>query len=315
MRANRAFADDYRARAEAPPSGARRPRALVTGFGRFLHNPTNATGQIVTRLLPDLRYPLTEPPGAEVDPPGPQLAVAQGLIELPRAGEVELCAMVLPVFWDLAAFLVLREIEAFVPDLVVMNGVAGPRQSLWLELGAQNRAKDAPDGSNVLRPATAMAPLVAGASEARSNLASWEAIADAARRELEARAGVVHDVERLDAVLQGVAFAGFPRTSNAYLCNATTYVVGHALDHPGEAIALMQSSDGDVRYTAPSAEGDRRSAMPRWFMHWPSALDGVHLDAAADVLRAVVDAQLLALEEGPPPTPGDNALADVPAAT
>lgn len=314
---NRAFARGYAARAAAPPPGSVRPRVLVSGFGRFLEHATNATGLLLSRLVVDLDYPHTEPPPeGTIDLAGPQLAVGQGAVELEGVGGVEVCAVILPVFWDLAAYVLLREIEAFAPDVVVMNGVAGPRQKLWLELGAVNRAKDSPDASNLLRPSAATDPLIARAGDgdrARSHLASWEAIGSAARATLASRAAVSHEGEPLEAVMQGVAFAGFPRSTNTYLCNATSYVVGYALDHPGEPIAMLESDDGAIELTF-STSGDAISpSVPRWFMHWPSALDGPQLDAAADVLRSVIAAQLLALVEGPAPSRGDNALAEIPA--
>jgi hypothetical protein len=287
---------------------------LVSGFGRFRTHVANASGLMVSELLPALAYPLTEPPSpGEIDPPGPQLAVEQGVVDLPGVGEVDLLAAILPVFWGLAAYLLLREIEAFAPDVVVMNGVAGPRQKLWLELGALNGAKDQPDGSGILVPSEPMSPVLAGASdpsEARSNLASWHAVADAARSTLAEQASIVHAGERLDEVLQGVAFAGYPRKSNSYLCNATTYVVGYALDHPGEPLAVMQSDDDDpLAFAMPAGH----SSVPRWFMHWPSDLAGDHVTASAAILRAALAAQLRAVADGPAPSRGDNALAEIPA--
>ena len=50
--------------------------------------------------------------------------VATTTIVLAGAGPVDVCAMILPVYWDLAAILVAKEIDAFRPNLVLMNGVA-----------------------------------------------------------------------------------------------------------------------------------------------------------------------------------------------
>src|SRR5438876_9586734 len=60
-KANLAFAKGYKPK--CIQRGAK-PRVLVTGFGRFLGNRDNATGQLVSRLLPSLKYPLTDPPPA-----------------------------------------------------------------------------------------------------------------------------------------------------------------------------------------------------------------------------------------------------------
>ena len=79
--ANVSYALSYRARCVS--RGGSRPRVLVTGFGRFLSNPPNATGMLVSKLVPAARYPVTERPGeaehqadrrghpVEQDHPGP----------------------------------------------------------------------------------------------------------------------------------------------------------------------------------------------------------------------------------------------------
>lgn len=316
--ANVGFALGYRARSVARPG---RRRVLVTGFGRFLDNAINATGKIVSALVPAARYPATErAPRGEVDPPGPQTSVAQGTLTLPRAGEVDVCAMVLPVYWDLAAILVLREIEAFAPDVVLMHGIAGPEQDLWIELGAVNRAAAQRDGSDLLEPAagaSALAPIVPDADDddtARGMLLSWGAVRDAARAELAACAGVTAGGRRLGDVLTGVRLAGFPREGNTYLCNSLSYAVNYAMTRPGRALTLLCASDpapGAVNAVTVNLARDAR-AVPRAFMHWPSRLVGAHIDAAAGIVRAALDAQLTALHTGvEAPTTGSNARAEM----
>ena len=79
---NLRFAESYEARCTVTHA-TKRPRVLVTGFGRFKTNALNATGLVVSELLDGLDYPMTEPPpSGQVDPPGPQTAVAHGVIEL-----------------------------------------------------------------------------------------------------------------------------------------------------------------------------------------------------------------------------------------
>jgi hypothetical protein len=318
--ANVAFALGYRPVSVARPG---RARVLVTGFGRFLDNATNATGKIVSALVPAARYPATARPArGEVDPPGPQTSVAQSTLSLPGAGEVDVCAMVLPVYWDLAAILALREIEAFAPDVVLMNGIAGAVQDLWIELGAVNRAMAQRDGSDLLEPAAAadaLAPIVpdAGGDDAlRGMLFSWASARDAARAALAERAAVRAGGRRLDGVLTGVRLAGFPRDGNAYLCNNLSYAVNFAMAHPGRALTLLCASDpvpGAANGVTVGLARDAR-AVPRTFLHWPSRLAGAHLDAAAGIVRTVLDAQLTALRTGgEAPTAGTNARAEIAA--
>jgi len=322
--ANVAFARSYTARCAAPTGEARaRKRVLVTGFGRFLSNARNATGLVVSRLVPGMTYPETAAPAAgEVDPPGPQLAVARGAVALEKAGDVEVCAMVLPVYWDLAAILVAKELDAFAPDLVVMNGIAGPAQDLWIELGAVNRAMALTDGSNLLAPlpppGASHAPIVPSAAASqgkRGNLLSWSAVKDAAAAAIVAQGSVSEGGDELRDVLHGAKLAGFPRSSNTYLCNNVTYAVSYLMSHANRSVTLLKASrsvPGKVN-SVPTRVARDLAAVPRVFVHWPGRLDhgqddGPHVEAAASVLRAMIDAQL---GGGAAPTVGDNALAEV----
>ncbi len=319
--ANADFALSYRAQSVCRPG---RRRVLVTGFGRFLGNASNATGHIVSRLVPSTVYPETaRPPKGEVDLPGPQTSVSQSTLQLSRAGEVDVCAMVLPVYWGLAAIVTLKEIEAFAPDVVLMTGIAGPTQDVWIELGSVNRALGLRDGSDLLTPSRrrgdTRSPVVPGArpyDRVRGMLWSWEPVRDAMRAELARHAAVVEAGVRLDAVVHGVKLAGFPRAGNAYLCNNITYAVNYAMAHPGRALTLLQASDprrGAVNRVQVTLQRDAR-AVPRTFMHWPSMLAGAHLDAAAELMRAALDAQLVALDDpAQAPTVGTNALAELAA--
>jgi hypothetical protein len=310
------FAKSYTARCK--PSSTRK-RVLVTGFGRFMSNTTNASGEIVAKLVPGLTYPMTEPPPAgQVDDPAPQTAVALGTLKLPHAGEVDVCGMVLPVAWDLSAILALKEIESFRPDMVMMNGIAGSTQPIWLELGSVNRAMSAPDGSGTLEAAVEGSPLVksAPASETRRGLRlSWSAVRAAADEAIDAHHADVVNGQAFGDVLTGTAYAGFPRESNTYLCNNLTFVVGYLMDHRNVGVKLLSPSQ--KKKGAPTGVTVRlthdESKVPRVFVHWPSSLSDGHLDIAADVMASMIDAQLDASAHGDLPTRGDNSMADLPA--
>lgn len=320
--ANFDFAHNYQPVCTMPEDSgteARRPRVLVTGYGRFGDIQHNATGQMVAELLDSLEYPITAPPPpGEVDAPAPQTRAARGTIELPQSGRVDVCAMVLPVFWDLAAILVLHEIAAFEPDLVLMNGVAGPSQPLWLEMGAVNAATAMSDGSENLSPVEEGTPLVPSApaeERVRPNLLSWITVRNAAQNAIFSPLDLEGD-EPVAHVLTGAALAGFPRSTNTYLCNNVTYTVGYLMDHPDETVRLMEASqvrDGHDGAIEMALSQDHR-LTPRAFIHWPSLLQGELLAPGVDVLRAMIDAQLHALASGTREQPrrGDNALADLP---
>lgn len=315
--ANLAFAKSYKPRCAPKTPG--RPRVIVTGFGRFMSVDNNATGRMVSALS-GVAYPETTAPAAgNVDAPAPQLAVGTTTLDLPNAGKVDVCAMILPVYWDLAAVLIAKEVDSFGPSFVLMNGVAGDRQPTWIELGSVNRAAPLDDGSNQLRPAVgknqSYAPIVANASKAdgaRGLFLSWDHVHTAAAAAIAKHAGDMEGEERFDAFVSGVELAGFPRESNTYLCNNVTYVTNYLMSYPGKSVSLMQASvkkAGVANDLAVVIKRDVRS-VPRVFMHWSSALSGTHVTAGADVMRAVIDAQLTAKSAGEAPSLGDNARAN-----
>lgn len=315
--ANLAFAKGYKPR--CAPKTAGRPRVIVTGFGRFMSVENNATGRMVSALS-GVAYPETTAPAAgKVDAPAPQLSVGTTTLDLPNAGKVDVCAMILPVYWDLAAVLIAKEVDAFGPSFVLMNGVAGDRQPTWIELGSVNRAAPLDDGSNQLRPAVgknqSYAPIVPTATKAdgaRGLLLSWDHVHAAAAAAITKHAGDMENGERFDAFTPGVEFAGYPRESNTYLCNNVTYVTNYLMAYPGKSVSLMKASvkkAGAANDLSVEIKRDVRD-VPRVFMHWSSELAGAHVTAGADVMRAVIDAQLTAKAAGEAPTLGDNARAN-----
>jgi hypothetical protein len=210
--------------------------------------------------------------------------------------------MILPVFWDLAAILVLKESEVFRPDFVLMNGIAGDRQPLWLELGSVNEAVSLPDGSGTLAPIEPGAKLLSEVPEeerARGLLLSWSEVRVAVEGTLAARAGEVSPTGvPFGDVARGARFATFPRSSNTYLCNNTTYAVNYVFDHPGRTFRLLEPSDprpGGPTGVDVSLATDLTRA-PRVFVHWPKEIGAGHVERGADVMRSLVAAQLTATE-------------------
>jgi pyrrolidone-carboxylate peptidase len=318
--ANVTFARSYAAQCARalPPSS--RPRVLVTGFGRFMSIANNATGRIVSTLVPRAGYPETQPPApGAVDLPGPQLSVGAMTLELPGAGSVDVCAMILPVYWDLAAILIAKEAEAFTPSFVMMNGVAGPTQPLWIELGATNRATRNYDGSDLLAPAIVpgqeLVKLIESApasEDAQSNLLSWRAVEASARAAVARHAREVDNGLAFGDIASGASLAGFPRLSNTYICNNVTYTIGWLMSHPGQEARLLRASvpvPGAINEVRAKV-GVNLESVPRVFVHWPSELADRHHAAAADVMRSIIAAQIGALRSGDRPTPGNNSLAD-----
>jgi pyrrolidone-carboxylate peptidase len=295
--ANVAFANAYRPKCNAPANG---PRVLVTGFGRFMGIRNNATGRIVSALVKSAAYPETVPaPEGQVDPAGPQLSVGTETLQLAKSGAVQVCAMILPVYWDLAPILIAKEVQAFKPDLVLMNGVAGGTQPLWFEMGAINEAQTSEDGSEHIRPIakpgqSTIKVVDSDSAAFRPLFASWDTMKDAAHAAIAENANVLEDGTAFSKVLTGTRLAEFPRTSNTYLCNNVTYVTNYLLDNPGKRVSLLQASKkvrGTPNDVTVSLSGDF-SKVSREFIHWPSELRGKHVDAAARVIASIIDAEL-----------------------
>ncbi len=305
--ANAAFADGYVAQCSSDGS---RPTVLVTGFGHFLSITDNPTGRMIEAMVPGTVYPTTVGAAGQVENPATQTSVATATLMLPGIGAVDVCGMIVPVYWDLAAILIAKEIDAFGPNFVLMNGVAETTQPLWLELGSVNQAEVAEDGSQNLTPASdggPLLPLVPTASPsdfARPLLASWNALQTAA---LGAIAAQTQTTPAFGQTVTGVVYGGFPR-DNTYLCNDTTYVVNYLMDHPGQSVELLQPSTGEPGVVASLAND--HSAVAREFVHWPTTMSGNLVAPGVQVLQAIAAAQLTSLASGDSPTRGDNAMAD-----
>ena len=315
--ANVAFGKGYKARCKS--TGAKK-RVLLTGFGRFMTVTDNATGRMLASLVPGAQYPETSPPPAgTVDPPAPQLSVGSTTLELDGLGKVDVCALILPVYWDLASVLIAREVQAFRPDLVVMNGVYPGATWLTLELGTINRATGEYDGSGNLEPVEGdgsggfwgEAPLLEGLpaeDDARGLLLSYDEVRAAAEATMATHRDELGAGPSFGDIMGEVKYGGFPR-DNTYLCNNTAYVTSYLLDHPGETVPLLRASKavkGKSNQINTRIDFDGRK-IPRVFVHWPDALVQGHIGSGADVLRTIVRAQLLATT---PAVRGDNAWAD-----
>lgn len=319
--ANVTFGKGYKARCKSTgASGGARRRVLLTGFGRFMTVTDNATGRMLAELVPGAKYPETSPPPAgTVDPPAPQLSVGSTTLDLEGLGPVDVCAIILPVYWDLASVLIAREVQAFQPDLVLMNGVYPGATWLTLELGTINRAVGEYDGSGNLKPVGGdgsfgfwgEAPLLEGLpaqDDARGLLLSYDEVRAAAEATIATHRDDVASGVVLGDIMTDVKYGGFPR-DNTYLCNNTAYVTSYLLDHPGKSVPLLRASKavkGKSNVINTRIDFDGRN-IPRVFVHWPDALVNGHVAAGADVMRTILRAQLLATT---PAVRGDNAWAD-----
>ena len=260
--ASQTFAELFRG---LPPPAhlAELPQVLVTGFGRFLHHTENATGRLVAELVPEARYPRTARGSlADVDVPAPQFSIGWNKVTLAKVGAVALCGMIVPSHWGLGPRLLRKQLAAMKVQFVMMNGIATPKQPLWIELGAANRAAAKVDGSGILRPTErktgqGQALLPQGPSTYSSRSAFF-ALRSAARKRI-AQETSLHDA------LVGAEFQVFARSENRYLCNELTYAACDLL---------------------------RRRRASHVFLHWPSTLNASHMASMAKVARALISAEL-----------------------
>ncbi len=305
LAANRTYAEHFVANHLAltirPSSSSALPRVLVSGFGRFLTHDFNASAHIVTRLLNGV-----EPPSVSVSDlrgvhsPAEQTLVQCQTVAIDQHTDVELCVLVLPVFWDLAPWLLLNTIKHFQPSIVLMNGIAAERQPIYLEHACANYARVCEDGSGHLRPeivtergGEVLGKLVLDEAESLEDSqlrAAWGALEQAAQRECDGLGDVRESDVNLSSILSGVSQQSQWSESNSYLCNSVAYLCNHAMLHPTRALRFFEQTSDPLTL----ALMGEWSAVSRAFIHWPSDLRGKHIDCGAAILRAMISAQVRA---------------------
>ncbi len=194
---------------------------LFSGFGPFLDTPDNATASMMGALA--------------------------------KRGHR---TIVLPVEWGRASELLLAESIASKATLVLMNGVAGARQPMWIESAAMDVFSERLDAAGKL-------PEVIRSSPTETVYVSIDVGAAHQAADLVFRKvrDTIEGGVRLDAIMQG-AIMMEPRAENAYVCNDTTWRTTRALSGTG---------------------------VRAGFFHWPRELRGAHIEAACDVLVAIAE--------------------------
>jgi hypothetical protein len=193
-------------------------------------------------------------------------AVGRGVVRFASGRDVDVSLMILPVMWEAAAALVAAEARAARASAIVMCGVAGPAQPIWVET-VSTTARVA------RRDAFGMRPRAAKSTGVVSATLDVRRACEAARDAL--------DREALTRVVRG---AELRRSSddNAYVCNATAHDVGSLATRSRR---MMRSSAHDGVETA-RMWGD----IAHGFVHFPRDIDAADIPACARVLLALVDA-------------------------
>jgi pyrrolidone-carboxylate peptidase len=246
-------ASSYRAN---EPRAARGRRVLVTGFGPFGPHARNVTSEIASAFA-----------GGRASRP-----VTGTRAHVVDAGPVR--AVVLPVIWDLAAIVALREIDAFAPDVVLMNGIASASSPVTLERGACNVASARFDATGEVRPHGKGPSAIVPSEPRRARALPFDFTGGLAAARDALEPGGVR------------ARTSAARESNAYLCNQLTYLVDLALG-TGRPLRLLRA------HHAPEGVSVRMSRehahVKRVFVHWPSNPDAVGAERGCALLRALAD--------------------------
>ena len=261
---------------ERPQGDAR--RVLVTGFGPFPPHETNASAAIVAALIGAPLRAMPPPDPTDVVDPSPHLQRFVRSMTF-ASGEVEVHALVLPVAWDLAALLTLRHLAVIRPVVVVMNGIGHAQQPIGVERAATGLSSGRPDalGMRHEQELHGKGLLVDEDVGGRRPLSL-------ARESIVARARAA--LERSSLRARSIELAA-ARDDNAFICNQLAYLVDRASKRGRELLALRTDHARGV-----TASVEHPVLGPLGFVHWPSSLAGDDIFAAADVLRAIVDAAL-----------------------
>jgi len=260
----RALVDSFRPRL-APSADA--PRVLLSAFGPFPGVPRNATAEIVRAVAASAGIALRAPSFR-----APEFLAGRGELALASGRTCRCSILILPVVWDAAAALVAKEARAARASLVLMSGVAGPAQPIYVEAvatGARAASRDAFG----LRP-------VRRSISARSLPATFDVdtARDAIDRALHAE---LAGAPALGEVIHG-AVRRESRGENAYVCNATAHVAARAVRRSVAVLRSRGEPEGlRVARFGPAKHG---------FVHWPRDIAPEHAPACARVLLAMVDA-------------------------
>jgi pyrrolidone-carboxylate peptidase len=246
--------DSYKSKANHCKSSSASKRVIVSGFGLFSGASFNISGVVVDTLA---NVPLTSiSEGAKVDAP---FEVMPGLLKAEDFGGritqreikikdevIDVCLILLEVKWDLAAAIILHEIEKFKPQLVVMTGRGG-RDSLQFEGGAVNVAAPRPGFDSAGASVQSNTPLSnyilkndAGVPAKNEIPMTW----DGAKLAGATKNAVAAINSNYSVVAEPAA-----RPSNDYICNNMSYVVLHALKGfpaklAGESLEISTSVRG-----------------------------------------------------------------------
>jgi pyrrolidone-carboxylate peptidase len=257
------------------------PRVILTGFGLFAGFAYNISGVVIENLASEEFWP-TDAEHAAV--PASRAGFKNGVLSAADHGarvfnrsfrmgeqEVSACLILTDVLWDFAGAVIVREIERFQPQVVIMSG-AGDGS---LEAGAVNDALSAPGFTSDGKENSFNTP------QARRILPD---------EPLDSSIAMTWDAEKLGSMVSPlVSELGFSlsiprqaRPSNDYICNNVSYLVlqaaqGHQLTLAGGKLILRPKINSNPKIG---------------FFHYPAQASVAQAPAWAQVVLTLVEGSL-----------------------
>jgi pyrrolidone-carboxylate peptidase len=265
-------------------SGAAK-RVLMTGFGLFYGAEFNISGVIVDSMSSAEFW------NGIFDSHNPQISsqdqsIGSGKLSRQDRGakvvnrrvqlngeHVDLCLLTLDVYWDLAAAIIVHEMDRFEPHVLLMTGRGGS-QAIF-EGGAINDATTLsgfnPDGTPAHTNEPTESPILppSEAGVQRHIAMTWDN-----------QSLYEHSRARIQGLGFSPTFVTAARPSNNYICNNISFVVLHAVKNISLPLA-----GGEVVLT-PNIQTQAKIG----FFHYPSSVrkTKAHIEGWASIMLGVI---------------------------
>lgn len=199
-----------------------RRKILVTGFGRWQGDTFNISGEVAHALISPTPAPL----------PQNGVWIGNATVEVDNQ-PFNVCSLYLSVTWDLAAAIIVNEMNRFQPERVILSGLGG--SSAILEGGALNHARGYEGYSE---DGTLLQNNIPWCDGRPCSGAETQPILPPNQAGVEPEIRLTWDAQRLAELARPWILQARPdtlietplaaRPTNDYLCNNVAYVAAHA---------------------------------------------------------------------------------------
>lgn len=240
-------------------------RVLLTGFGLF-DSEYNISGLVVENMSSDKFWPSKSKISDSV--PVDIKKVADGTLKGAEASGIainrtltidektyDVCFLILDVRWDVAAAIIVHEMQRFQPNLVVMTGRSG-RQAAVIEGAAQNRTMIYGGFFNDGKMDTINTPKSENENVLPANDAGVQQIIRMSWDNKELQRATSNLIDQLGYKVDAPST---PSDSSTYVCNNVAFVANHA------ALGVTLNLAGGQIVLKPNI----KSAPQIGFFHYP----------------------------------------------